>query len=104
MTVLFALSFPQAMGPQEVSARGSHVCVARVSAEKAVEPCEAARACTQKSSLVSGDWSMSALPPEADIRQRIEHVCFCQKRTSVLPRLGRLLNTPGAKQLLSLAD
>jgi hypothetical protein len=21
-------------------------------------------------------WSMSALPPEADIRQRIEHVCF----------------------------
>jgi hypothetical protein len=74
MTVLFALSFPQAMGPQEVSARGSHVCVARVSAEKAVEPCEAARACTQKSSLVSGDWSMSALPPEADIRQGERHV------------------------------
>ena len=25
---------------------------------------------------VSSGWSMSALPPEADIRQRIEHVCF----------------------------
>ena len=34
------------------------------------------RPCTHKSSLVSSGWSMSALPPEADIRQRIEHVCF----------------------------
>ena len=25
---------------------------------------------------VSSGWSMSALPPEADIRRRIEHVCF----------------------------
>ena len=34
------------------------------------------RPCTHKSRLVSGGWSMSALPPETDIRQRIEHVCF----------------------------
>jgi hypothetical protein len=26
--------------------------------------------------LVSSGWSLSALPPKADIRQRIEHVCF----------------------------
>jgi len=26
--------------------------------------------------LVSSGWSTSALPPEADIRQRIEHVRF----------------------------
>jgi hypothetical protein len=25
---------------------------------------------------LGGGWSMSALPPKADIRQRIEHVCF----------------------------
>jgi hypothetical protein len=29
-----------------------------------------------KSRLVSSGWSMSALPPKADIRQRYEHVCF----------------------------
>jgi hypothetical protein len=29
-----------------------------------------------KSRLVGIGWSMSALPPEADMRQRIEHVCF----------------------------
>jgi hypothetical protein len=34
------------------------------------------RPCTRKSRLVSSGWSMSALPPKADIRQRIEHVCF----------------------------
>jgi hypothetical protein len=34
------------------------------------------RPCTHKSRLVSSGWSMSALPPEADIRQRIEHVCL----------------------------
>jgi hypothetical protein len=34
------------------------------------------RPCTHKSRLVSGGLSMSALPPKADIRQRIEHVCF----------------------------
>ena len=34
------------------------------------------RACTHKSRLVSSGWSLSALPPKADIRQRIEHVCF----------------------------
>jgi hypothetical protein len=28
-----------------------------------------------RSNIGSG-WSMSALPPKADIRQRIEHVCF----------------------------
>jgi hypothetical protein len=32
--------------------------------------------CTHKSRLVSSGWSMSALPPKANIRQRIEHVCF----------------------------
>jgi hypothetical protein len=32
--------------------------------------------CTHKSRLVSSGWSLSALPPKADIRQRIEHVCF----------------------------
>jgi hypothetical protein len=32
--------------------------------------------CTHKSRLVSSGWSTSALPPKADIRQRIEHVCF----------------------------
>jgi hypothetical protein len=36
----------------------------------------AARPCTHKSRLASSGWSMSALPPKADIRQRIEHVCF----------------------------
>jgi hypothetical protein len=35
-----------------------------------------ARPCTHKSRLVGSGWSMSALPPKADIRQRIEHVCF----------------------------
>ena len=35
-----------------------------------------ARPCTHKSRLVSSGWSLSALPPKADIRQRIEHVCF----------------------------
>ena len=34
------------------------------------------RPCTHKSRLVSSGRSMSALPPKADIRQRIEHVCF----------------------------
>jgi hypothetical protein len=34
------------------------------------------RPCTHKSRWVSSCWSLSALPPEADIRQRIEHVCF----------------------------
>jgi hypothetical protein len=34
------------------------------------------RPCTHKSRLVSSGWSLSALPPKADIRQRIEHVCF----------------------------
>jgi hypothetical protein len=34
------------------------------------------RPCTHKSRLVSSGWSMCALPPKADIRQRIEHVCF----------------------------
>ena len=38
-----------------------------------------ARPCTHKSRLVSSGWSVSALPPEADIRQRIEHVCFVPK-------------------------
>jgi hypothetical protein len=45
----------------------------------------AARPCTHKSSLVSGGWSMSALPPEADIRQRIEHVCFVPLADIVMP-------------------
>ena len=40
------------------------------------EPDLPLRACTHKSTLASSGWSMSALPPEADIRQRIEHVCF----------------------------
>ena len=34
------------------------------------------RPCTHKSRLVSSGWSLAALPPKADIRQRIEHVCF----------------------------
>ena len=34
---------------------------------------------THKSTLVSSGWSLSALHPKADIRQRIEHVCFCAK-------------------------
>src|SRR5262249_58240929 len=34
-------------------------------------------ACTHKSQRSS----MSALPPEADIRQRIEHAALCHKRT-----------------------
>ena len=37
------------------------------------------RPCTHKSRLVSSGWSMSALPPKADIRQRIEHVGFVPK-------------------------
>jgi hypothetical protein len=36
----------------------------------------APRPCTHKSRLVSGGWSMAALPPIADICQRIEYVCF----------------------------
>jgi hypothetical protein len=49
--------------------------------------------------LVGSGWSMSALPPKADIRQRIEHVCFvplgdigmsltCRERTKS-PGVGR---------------
>ena len=34
---------------------------------------------THKSKLISSGWSMSALPPRADIRQRVEHVCFVPK-------------------------
>ena len=34
------------------------------------------RPCTHKSRLVSSGCSLSALPPKADIRQRMEHVCF----------------------------
>ena len=34
------------------------------------------RPCTYKSRLVSSGWSRSALPPEADIRRGIKHVCF----------------------------
>jgi len=34
------------------------------------------RGLAHKSRLVSSGWSMSALPPKADMRQRIEHVCF----------------------------
>ena len=34
------------------------------------------RPCTHKSRLVSSGWSMSALLPKTDIRQRFEHVCF----------------------------
>ena len=37
------------------------------------------RPCTHKSRLVSSGWSMSALPPKADNRQAIEHVCFVPK-------------------------
>ena len=37
------------------------------------------------SRLVSGGWSL-ALPPEADIRQRIEHVRLCQKLTQSATR------------------
>jgi hypothetical protein len=41
------------------------------------EPPEwSARPWTHKSRLVSSGWSMSALPTKADIRQRIEYVCF----------------------------
>jgi hypothetical protein len=32
------------------------------------------RPCTHKSRLVSSGWSLSALPPKADIRQRIEQM------------------------------
>ena len=35
-------------------------------------------------SLVSSGWSLSALPPKADIRQRIEHVCFVPNADLVL--------------------
>ena len=34
-----------------------------------------------KSRLVSSGWSLSALPPKADIRQRIEHVYFVPMQT-----------------------
>src|SRR4029077_7033573 len=37
------------------------------------------RPCTHKSRLVSSGWSKSPLPPKADIRQRIEYVCFVPK-------------------------
>jgi hypothetical protein len=37
------------------------------------------RPCTHKSRSVSSGWSMSGLLPKADIRQRIEHVCFVPK-------------------------
>jgi hypothetical protein len=43
-----------------------------------IPPCfkQLTRPCIQKSRLVSGGWSLSAFTPKADIRQRIEHVCF----------------------------
>jgi hypothetical protein len=37
---------------------------------------KAVRPCTHKSRLEGSGWSLSALPSKADIRQRIEHVCF----------------------------
>jgi hypothetical protein len=45
------------------------------------------RPCTHKSRLVSC-WSMSALAPKADIRQRIEHVCFVPKADIFHPGFG----------------
>ena len=44
-------------------------------------PCQrlGTRPCTHQSKLVSSGCSMSALPPRADIRHRIEHVCFVPK-------------------------
>jgi hypothetical protein len=47
------------------------------------------RPCIHKSRLVSSGWSMSALPPEAGIRQRIEHVCFVP--IAVVPTSARLI-------------
>jgi hypothetical protein len=35
-----------------------------------------------KSRLVTSGWSLSALPPKADIRERIQYFCLCHKRTS----------------------
>jgi len=67
---------PSTAASRCVSPTRSPKLEAKVSAEKAVEPCEAARACTHKSRLVSSGLSMSALPPKADICQRIEHVGF----------------------------
>ena len=53
------------------------------------------RPCTHKSRLVSSGWSLSALPPKADIRQGIEHVCFVPLTDigSEDHRLHQILNT-----------
>jgi hypothetical protein len=52
---------------------------------------------------------MSALPPKADIRQRIEHVCFVHERTfiegiggALLPRPLNLLGVRKMRLLISL--
>ena len=41
---------------------------------------------------------MSALPPEADIRQRIEHVCFVPNPDSCPQQTVRLPNQLGGKR------
>jgi hypothetical protein len=66
--------FPPPGVPDRNQLRRGSLHTAKVSAEKAVKPCEAAKACTHKSRLVGSGWSLSALPPKADICQRIEHV------------------------------
>ena len=61
--------------------------------------------CTHKSRLLSSGWSLSALPPKADIRQRIEHVCFVpiadinRTSTEVARDLKPLGSSPGAGTL-----
>ena len=42
------------------------------------------RPCTHKSRLVRSGWLMSALPPKADIRERMQYVCFVP--TADIPR------------------
>src|SRR5690348_16506502 len=48
---------------------------------------EQTRPCTHKSRLGSSGWSMSTMPPIADIRRHIEHVCFVPQADIVVGAL-----------------
>ena len=52
------------------------------------------RPCTHKSRLVGSGWSMSGLLPKADIRQRIEHVCFVPSADILVAFLLRITRSP----------
>jgi hypothetical protein len=55
------------------------------------------RPCSHRSRLVSSGWSMSALPPKADIRQRVQYVCFVPKADTARWNTGSPARRPKSR-------